>query len=447
MGENMKVNILREKYPTFKYHDFVIIEGDNQLKIVYHFEIVGLAHFRPYWIFPKPSHKTYQNAILIKKCAMDLGMVELISYWKLTCSPSVEIMAGYLNEEQCRFFKNVYFHGLGEFFHINQIKLNKDDFLSLKVFGKSYEGDELYIHPTGNLIPIGGGKDSVVTLSLLKDEDNMTYIINQIKSAMACNEVAGYSKQLISPKRVLDSKLLELNKEGYLNGHTPFSAIVAFSSFLAAILFERKYICLSNEASANESTIKGESINHQYSKTFAFESDFDNYTRHYLTDKIHYFSFLRALSELQITRIFSTLTPYHSVFRSCNVKSKVGEWCGHCAKCLFVAVMLSAYLDDQLIQNIFKTDILNDMTLLSLLYELCGIHENKPFECVGTREEVNQAIQLAIERRERLPLLYQSYLDKKMPIIEVKETFNDENLIPEQYVSLIKKKLEETLYE
>ena len=61
---------------------------------------------------------------------------------------------------------------------------------------------------------------------------------------------------------------MELNKRGFLNGHTPFSAMVAFTSFLTAYLNDKRYIVLSNESSANESNVMGTKINHQYSKTY-----------------------------------------------------------------------------------------------------------------------------------------------------------------------------------
>ena len=37
---------------------------------------------------------------LMEKMIFSLGMVELVSYWKITCSPQVVIEAGSLSEEQ-----------------------------------------------------------------------------------------------------------------------------------------------------------------------------------------------------------------------------------------------------------------------------------------------------------------------------------------------------------
>ena len=212
--------------------------------------------------------------------------------------------------------------------------------------------------------------------------------------------------------------MLQLNQNGYLNGHTPFSALVAFSSVLVGYIHHIPYIALSNESSANESTIKDEKINHQYSKSIEFESDFQWFNHTYLSDKIHYFSFLRPLNELQITALFTHFNDYLYDFRSCNVGSKQGVWCGHCAKCCFVAIMLAAFNDDVTITSIFDHDMLNDPTLWPLYRQLSGLDENKPFECVGTRAEVVAAITLALTRRDlnHLPYVLNQFKSMVLPI-------------------------------
>ena len=239
--------------------------------------------------------------------------------------------------------------------------------------------------------------------------------------------------------------MLDLNAQGFLNGHTPFSAIVAFSSILVSIIYQKKYVCLSNEASANESTILDEEVNHQYSKSYEFEVDFNEYVSKYITKEIKYFSLLRPLSELIITHIFSQLKEYHNVFRSCNVGSKKGIWCNKCAKCLFVYVMLSAYMSDEELISIFGTNMLEDEEMYETLKELSGIKDNKPFECVGTRDEVVVAITKAIKLRgDKLPLLYKKYLSEdnaKLNDYDIYQYFNDEHLVPKYHLDILKEKI------
>ena len=343
----MDFRTLRETYRHFYYHAFHIEEDSEKVKVTYDMEVEGLSAFNPTFTLKKPDEKTVGDTELFRKAAFALGMVELISYWKIACPQETIVECGSLDNEDTAWWKKLYYNGLGEFFYKNHIEIDEEEFMHLTSTGNAITGKPYTDSFHGNLIPVGGGKDSFVTLDLLKDEkeENHAFVINKVMSAIHASIAAGYEgDRLINPSRTLDKRMLELNRQGYLNGHTPFSAMAAFASYLTAVVYHKQYICLSNEASANESTIKGSSVNHQYSKTFGFEQDFNAYVKKNLNDGIHYFSFLRPLSELQIAGLFADLKQYHSVFRSCNVGQKEEKWCGHCAKCLFVCIMMTAYL-------------------------------------------------------------------------------------------------------
>ena len=101
----------REEYSRFFYRDYDVEETLNELKITYTFEIEGLSVFTPTWTFPKngnPEAKWMEDP-LMEKMIFSLGMVELVSYWKITCSPQVVIEAGSLSEEQIlRIYEKTY---------------------------------------------------------------------------------------------------------------------------------------------------------------------------------------------------------------------------------------------------------------------------------------------------------------------------------------------------
>lgn len=151
---------------------------------------------------------------------------------------------------------------------------------------------------------------------------------------------------------------------------------------------------LSNESSANEGNLSGTSVNHQYSKSFAFEHDFQQYAHKNLMPDIHYFSLLRPFNELQIAKYFATLPQYHAVFRSCNVGSKRNVWCRNCAKCLFVYGILSPFLPSERLSAIFGENLLEKDGLQEIFDGLVGFSPLKPFECVGTQEELCFALAL-----------------------------------------------------
>ena len=280
---------------------------------------------------------------------------------------------------------------------------------------------------------------------MLKNKNTVRpFLLNPIESGLNTVKKAGFSNdELIVAQRFIDPKLLELNKKDYLNGHTPFSALLAFVTIFIAALSGIKNIALSNESSANESTIINSKINHQYSKSFEFETDFRKYVNKYISKDINYFSFLRPLNELQIAKLFSGFPEYFSVFRSCNAGSKNGIWCGKCPKCLFTFIILSPFISQNELVSIFEKDLFEDKNLLPVFNQLIGIDSEKPFECVGTIEEVNAALVLTINRRimEKLPFLLNYYKNSQLystyKNIEIRKLLNnfDKNNFLENYFS------------
>jgi len=119
-------------------------------------------------------------------------------------------------------------------------------------------------------------------------------------------------KNPIVIERKIDPTLLKLNQKGYLNGHTPFTAVLSFLSVFGAILFDYKNIVFSLEISANEGNVKylRKFINHQWSKSSEFERKFKNYCKKYLVKNINYFSLLRPYTELEISKMFLKYTQY-----------------------------------------------------------------------------------------------------------------------------------------
>jgi hypothetical protein len=254
---------------------------------------------------------------------------------------------------------------------------------------------------------------------------------------------------MIRVKRSIHAELLRLNDLGFLNGHTPFSALLAFVSAFVAALCGIRSIALSNESSANEPTDIVTGVNHQYSKSFEFESDFRQYLKAHVTPDINYFSFLRPLNEYTIAGLFANMPAYFPVFKSCNAGSKTDTWCGKCPKCLFTFIILSPHLSKKKVVEIFGKDLLDDKSLLAFFKELAGIAEIKPFECVGTVDEVNYALIRTIERRgEILPELLRFYIStpffhryKDFQKEEITQMEQNDHFLEDKFLIVLKKAL------
>lgn len=458
-----KFEEFREKYPVFIYKAYYVNETRETVEIGYEFSVPGLAEFRPSWSFRKSEGFTVKGDLNFERLAFSLGMAEAVSYWKAACSPEFRVECGELDEEQIKWWKKLWFMGLGELFFVNGISADFDTFVKIVPTGHySSSLRETYREHEGCLVPIGGGKDSALTLETLLSAGKkcLCYSINKRRSITETVATAGLPEEaLITSHRHFDRSLIALNDKGFINGHTPFSAIVAFSAEITAYLHGLKYIVLSNESSANESTVVGQDVNHQYSKSFEFEKDFHEYEEKYLRTGQYYFSFLRPLAEFQIAKMFVSHRKYLSVFRSCNLGSKVSPdvWCGECPKCLFICLILSPFLTMQELKKIFGKDLLNDSKMMEYFIELIGQSEHKPFECVGSIDEVNLAVSLAIRKLERegaeLPLLFREYKSRElyhpehidMLNAECCGSFNEQNLLPAEFKNILTKEMERLL--
>ena len=91
--------------------DNCIIRGTfdlTQTNLEYEFEIPKLTKFHQKLQIDKKNFKFKNiNSEYAKNMIFHIGMIELISYWKSTCSPKVIIKCGYLNEEQIKIFINL----------------------------------------------------------------------------------------------------------------------------------------------------------------------------------------------------------------------------------------------------------------------------------------------------------------------------------------------------
>lgn len=380
-----------------------------------------------------------------------------ISYWKLYCPRTISILMKPITKDQAKFWNTVYTKGLGEFFYRNNI-----DFRGLInfPFEERIEHSAVEIKTKKrSLVGIGGGKDSIVAAELLqKAGKNVDALIMETQKPHSLSNTVIELMQIgtVKVQRFIDPKLFENNTlPGAYNGHIPFSAVFAFVGILTAALYDYRYVIVGNERSANSENLiwLDEEINHQWSKSAEFEALLQRYTKHYITADITYFSLLRPLSEIQIVEKFAKMEKYFHTFSSCNRNFKVHKetglegklWCGECPKCAFVFALLAAFLPKQEVVNIFKKNLYSDSSLEELFKELLGLTGKKPFECVGTFEEMRVAMHLAFEKGEYkedavMKMFSEEIAPKLMQIEELKkEVFSneDKSLIPEEFQKIV----------
>ena len=118
-----------------------------------------------------------------------------MSYLKCAWCPQIVIKCGYINNEQIKWWKKLYFYGLGELFYTNNIHNTIEDFVTIKCEKEKNELEygELNEDSEGYIVPIGGGKDSVVTLETLNinKQEDYCLIINPKPVTLECAKIAG----------------------------------------------------------------------------------------------------------------------------------------------------------------------------------------------------------------------------------------------------------------
>ena len=394
----MQIEELRKRHPCFIYESYLVEKQNNKLHIEFNFLLEPDIYFKP--TLEVPCSDTV-NISKLHNLVFHIGLIEMLSYWKAACSPFIIIKAGYIKEEQVGYWHKLLIKGMSEFYYKNQIDFTARDFVQIKVDHKSYHSEPLDTTESGDLIMSGGGKDSSVTLSLLSKQTNKqaVFLLNPTRCAIDSANIANY-RTTFCVQRTLDKTLLKLNSIGYLNGHTPFSALLAFVGILTCAVNGYNNLIASNESSANECslTYRGLPINHQYSKSLDFETNFRDYCHKYLSSQISYFSFLRPLSDLQISALLAKFTKYHISFRSCNVNQQKDSWCKQCAKCAFTYLTLFPFLSSNQLKKIFGDDLFLHSSIQTHIRALVGIEGNKPFECVGTKQESIDSIFLGLEK-------------------------------------------------
>jgi hypothetical protein len=383
---------------TYENHHFTI--NQNAIEIQFTFTIDDTFIFQPITNFEISDIPFKTDNKQLDYLIFHIGMSELISYWKAICPQKVIIKPYILTEKQINWWKKLYFNGLGEFFYLNGIDTDIDNFMHLySPNGKDPVYCNYHSEKEGVILPIGGGKDSIVSLEFFKfTKKNIFPMLVNPRHAMTDSIYNAGLNSYFHIKRTIAPALLELNAQGFLNGHTPFSSVLAFQSVLLSYLTGIHNIALSNESSANEPTVQNSKVNHQYSKSHEFEHDFRWYSQQYMMEDVNYYSVLRPLSELQIAYIFSKFPQYFDSFKSCNAGSKKNIWCCNCPKCLFTAIMLHAFLPRENLYQIFGSNLFENTDLLYVFNQLIGLENEKPFECVGTIDEVRIALLIAIDK-------------------------------------------------
>jgi hypothetical protein len=365
-----------------------------------------------------------------------LHLIAGVSYYKAGVPPRIVCDEGPLDSATADLVEAVYGHGLAEFAYQNRIALRER--IRFPRAASIPPAAAWLPLPRHTLVPLGGGKDSLVTVEWLRalGEPASVIWIGDSELIAACAARTGLAGRNL--RRRLAPELFEYNRQGAYNGHIPVTAINSAILLCAAVLYGCDAIAFSNERSASVAMLEyaGQPVNHQWSKGIEFERCLREYIRSHITPALDYFSLLRPFSELAVARLFARSTRYDDVFSSCNRNFRIrGErpldrWCGRCPKCHFVFLALAPFLPKPRLLAIFGRNLLDDPTLATSFDALLEYREHRPFECVGEGREARAAMAALSRRPEwREDALVARFAEEILPQLDPSPGYELETLL------------------
>jgi hypothetical protein len=413
--------------PPFRYEGYQIDPARGLLTCRYS---VGDYRFSERVTVPGAAPERWDRADVAEASRL-VFLLAGVSYYKTAAPPVVDLGETAVTDTERAFLRAFYTDGLAEFGYRNGLDLSglriegpsRPSPAQAATFGSPQTGSAAGARRP--LVPFGGGIDSIVTVEMIRARaEPALFVVSRPGDRFEAIErpAAVTGLPVIRAEREIDPQLLRSRDLGFRNGHVPVTGIISAIAVLAAVLDGRDAVVMSNEWSASIPTLEvnGSPVNHQYSKSEAFEEAFREVLAGALGPDFAYFSALRPFSELWVARRFAALTQYHDTFRSCNrafhidKSLRLDHWCGRCDKCCFIDLILAPFVPAAELEAIFGghepldgddstgPDSGDGPGLADKFRSLLGTTPtSKPFECVGEVGECRAAALLAAQRPDR----------------------------------------------
>ncbi|MFT4035765.1 MAG: hypothetical protein QM679_09350 [Patulibacter sp.] len=373
------------------------LERDGTVTLSY---ALGEHRFTERFAIPVPQGGLPEPAALDGIVAL-LHWCAGVSYYKTAAPPRVgfDEPGGVPGPAAAALLEALYSEGLGEFAVVNALPaLPRPSFGAPPVAPPPPPPRDV----ARVLVPVGGGKDSVVALEAVRAAGVPLELFSvRNDAAMQRTEAVAQLPRLVATRELPLGQLKALHEAGARNGHVPITAIVACVAVLTAAANGFDAVALANERSASQGNqvYDGVEVNHQFSKSARAEALLRAAVAEALP-QVQLFSILRPASELAIGRAFARLPQYHAAFTSCNAifrldpQLRAASWCCDCPKCRFVFLILAPFLAPDALHAIFGRALLDEPAQFDGFALLTATGGHKPFECVGEEEECLAAIEL-----------------------------------------------------
>ncbi len=416
----MLLGLTRDHWSCLRIHPWTTQEHSGCLELACYYELVPSTEtesirWREVYSFLRPDGSMADAEVQIRRDEVlarlfdELTVAASLSYWKAWAPPVIEIALP-LSAASVEFHRTLLAEGMGEFAFVNGLDPSTDLRPEFRVTSLVTAPDREMAPVAGlaldrgPLVPVGGGKDSCVTIEALRACGQSPTLVTVRRYPVIQHVIDDAGLDDVAVGRVLDPALIAANSTpGVMNGHVPVTAIVSLAATAAALLGGHDAVLLSNERSASVPNVlyRGAAINHQWSKSAEAEAGLADLVAR-ITPELRVFSLLRGCSELSIVANFVRLglDRYRESFSSCNAAFRIDEqrrvrrWCRQCPKCQFVGLALAAFVGPDELAAIQGGDVFRESDPAGFR-ELLGLAAWKPFECVGDDVECRAALALA----------------------------------------------------
>ena len=198
------------KYNTFIFESYDFDKYKKILKLRYSYDDDLL--FEEIIEFPSNKNLNKEEMFVLDKTFKYLHLACGISYYKLFLPKNIKIKTFQLSRDEADFFNDFYFNGLGEFSYRNNI-INLRNIINFPFNDNTYNKSSDLSLKKRYTIPIGGGKDSITTMEILKKHYN-NLLLCSVGTAQAIeNTVKISGLDYFKINRKISPNLFEFNNK------------------------------------------------------------------------------------------------------------------------------------------------------------------------------------------------------------------------------------------
>src|SRR6185437_7582890 len=208
--------------------------ADGVAELVYAFdagpELIERIRFPDAPALPDSRRAAFDAALRMLHCFAG------ISYYKAGLPPRIDVETARPDAPTADLLDALYLHGLGEFAYRNGLDLR--DRIAFPRGSSSTPTADALARSHRALVPIGGGKDSLVVVEAMKKAGIAATATWVGASPLIAAVAARTGLPTINVGRELSPVLFDYNRMGAWNGHIPVTAINSAILACAAVLYE-----------------------------------------------------------------------------------------------------------------------------------------------------------------------------------------------------------------